>query len=932
MTTPKNTSLSDRARARIAAALGVLFLALILHDLYSYHALTLVKARSIHHLLSRVRSYVPLGALGIAIFVLAAGLALGIAFKKRKGIKRPSRGPHKIILYVPILLVLFAAALLWRRYRPEVPPVEWSAAASLLVLISLLFFTIFSKRKTLLLAHILLVAVTTVGLMAPRFFRSHENKVKLLEKRIDREEQSLIMKRDAFGKVVPDLLTKARTSAGETSYLFYKHLDDILSAKTPLDNSRAGILLDIPMSDNLTTLEGSPLVPAGTKKGVLAFPKFKGGTVLRNQKELDLEIESIGSITIRMKVSAGRYFRLYWNSEERLDADIGIQIPLGSPGEFHSYEVSESIVSISTLRRIKSIKHIFLMPSDRDADVEIESIRILNNLATRCKEKPFETGHENIGGEIRTVLFVRSPSEIAYSVTVPAESPVLLFGSAAADPRVPVLFQIALREKDREKLLFSEQRSQVREWKDYKLDLSPWAGRSVEILFRTASEEPNVGIWSNPTMLGTPPPRPNVVIYLIDALRADHLGAYGYKRNTSPRIDQFALQGTLFERAYSNGCKTKHSVPSLFSSNPITALGMWSNLSLLPESYPTLSEILQNEGYKTAAFHSGPNVGPFSGTHRGFCQLFEQQYFWNQGHARRESPKRTGEVLIGDSLFQWLDESFDRNFFLYIHTTDVHGPYNPPKEYFNFFSETGRPVRKSSIYDPPWLVNPTSDARTGLYDGEILYSDVQFGRFLDKLEGLGILGNTIIIFTSDHGEYFGEHGLWGHFPPPYVQGTHVPLLMVWPDGIPAGRRISSNVQLMDIMPTILDAAGEGSGFFIMQGRSLLPLARGSDDREFEERAVYVEGAYPGDASIHLGQFHFITEKNLIFDLSSDPAEKNYLNEFSLSFRLKSRLRSLAKMYRDAYSVLYRQMAGQKEQTYQIDAETLEQLKTLGYIR
>ena len=264
---------------------------------------------------------------------------------------------------------------------------------------------------------------------------------------------------------------------------------------------------------------------------------------------------------------------------------------------------------------------------------------------------------------------------------------------------------------------------------------------------------------------------------------------------------------------------------------------------------------------------------------------------------------------------------------------DAHGVYDPPEPYRHFYEslESATPVERNPVFDPDWISSPTREGRTALYDGEIAYGDHHFGRFVDMLADAGVLDNTIVIFTADHGEYLGEHRLWGHHPPPYAQGTHIPLLVVGP-GIPAGVRVAELVQIMDVLPTVLDAIGMAPDPVLFQGRSLLPLARGEQREAMGSRTVFIEAGQTRQLGFNSGDFLVLPEKNLIFDVTRDPAQEHYFNEFILDFRTKAIGRKLAKKYATTYSALHEIVSPVGGDALEVDPETLEQLRSLGYIQ
>jgi arylsulfatase A-like enzyme len=460
--------------------------------------------------------------------------------------------------------------------------------------------------------------------------------------------------------------------------------------------------------------------------------------------------------------------------------------------------------------------------------------------------------------------------------------------------------------------------------------MTPWAAKTVEITFETVAPRGGLGLWSNPVLVGAPAAVPNVVVYLVDCLRPDHLGAYGYDRNTSPVFDSLSARGVLFERAYSNGPNTKLSVPSLMTSNPVSATGVRYGPDVLPESFPTLAGLLRLMGFSTTAFATNGNAGPYSGTHRGFSTLFGGQRI-----VRAAGPRFTdsdAEALVGDLMAEWIGRNKDRNFFMYVHTMDAHGPYDPPEAYRYYYEalDSATPAVRDAWLDPDWVTEPTGEGRVALYDGEIAYGDKHFGRFLEMLDDAGVLDNTLILFMADHGEYFGEHRLWGHMSPCFRQGTRIPLLIVGP-GFPGGVRIGQNVQILDIMPTILDAVGFDPDPVLFQGESLVPLALGRGSERFDTRTLFVEGGLPGETALYLADYHLLPEKNLIFDLGTDPGERVYLNRFSLDFPLKSRARELVWQYHRTYDALHESLAPTGGDALEVDPKTLEQLRALGYI-
>jgi len=322
--------------------------------------------------------------------------------------------------------------------------------------------------------------------------------------------------------------------------------------------------------------------------------------------------------------------------------------------------------------------------------------------------------------------------------------------------------------------------------------------------------------------------RPNVIIYLVDALRSDRLGAYGCPRGLSPRLDAMAEQGVVFTDMTAQSSWTKAAVASIFTGIWPRAHGVNGPDDRLPEHLPTIAERLHDAGYRTGAVVANAYVGrPF-----GFARGFDHFEYLEYGKGRSD--------VVGDRVESWLN-TLDKTapFFLYIHAIDPHAPYAPPDTFRERFapdvedSTVGRVeiVRGIVLGDVEPTAGLERDLRA-LYDAEVAANDASFGRLLDLLEADGRLEDTLVIFTSDHGEAFGEHGSWTHGLDLYNEVLAVPLVIRLPGGSEAGRRVTAPVQHIDLLPTILDQCGV-EGLLTLPGSSLVTgdgLAAVGEDR------------------------------------------------------------------------------------------------------
>lgn len=317
------------------------------------------------------------------------------------------------------------------------------------------------------------------------------------------------------------------------------------------------------------------------------------------------------------------------------------------------------------------------------------------------------------------------------------------------------------------------------------------------------------------------PRRPNVIFLSVDTLRADHLGIYGYPRNTSPHLDQLLSRGTLFRDASTNIPLTNPSFCSLFTSRYPHQIGATRNgIRMLPNN-ETLPQILQRHGYQTAAILSNwPLKAHLSGLEPGF-DLYDDNFFqkrWLIFHTERDAQGVTEQAAA------WLAAGPTQPFFLWVHYSDPHAPYLHHKE----FSFRSPPRRLESHY--------VDD-----YDSEIAYTDYWIGQLLEALSAAPFASRTLIVFLADHGESLGEHSYLGHGRNLYQPSLRVPLGFIGP-GIPLGRRLDFPVQLLDLAPTLLAYLDLPAGSKML-GLNLLPLIQ-EGTPPADRRPIYFE-TYPG---------------------------------------------------------------------------------------
>jgi arylsulfatase A-like enzyme/uncharacterized membrane protein YozB (DUF420 family) len=424
---------------------------------------------------------------------------------------------------------------------------------------------------------------------------------------------------------------------------------------------------------------------------------------------------------------------------------------------------------------------------------------------------------------------------------------------------------------------------------------------------------------------GAVPTSRNLVLISLDTLRADRLGLHGYERDTSPKLDAWSRESFVFERASSAGNSTVGAHHAIFRSRV-------ASRAMLPGNpAPTLAEILRARGFRTAAFTDGGTMSASMGFARGF------EHFDDGNEGLAESlPK----------LLPWLEQaaSGDLPFYLFVHSFDVHLPYDPPAPYdVRFFPEYRGIVRGETTLpllrgvrrifgqvglEKPVELGPRERRKVqALYDGEILKTDSLLARLLERLAASDLRDDTLVVVLSDHGEEFWEHGSVLHSHTLYEELLHVPLLLRVPRWRDRARPVPERVSMLDVLPTLLELLDVPAPAGL-RGRSLVPLMRG---RGRPPEPILAEGhPYGRDLqSVTLGSYKLIrsleTGKSELYDLEADPRERQDLS----TSKPAERDRLLA--------VLDGQLGGRYappdplERPEALPAETRRRLEELGYL-
>ncbi|MCC6697019.1 MAG: sulfatase [Candidatus Hydrogenedentes bacterium] len=355
---------------------------------------------------------------------------------------------------------------------------------------------------------------------------------------------------------------------------------------------------------------------------------------------------------------------------------------------------------------------------------------------------------------------------------------------------------------------------------------------------------------------------PNILIVLIDTLRPDHLGCYGYARDTSPHIDALAAEGVRLTKMISQSSWTRPAVASLFTSTYPSVHGAVDRADILPEEMITLPEILQGAGYETAGFMTNLNCLPMWGFGAGFQSFVEID---------ANAVSGTKDQRAADAVIEALRAAARQPWFYYVHFFGPHTPYDPPVPFNTRF------LSQESQGDAA----AAEDARQiALYDGAIAFSDEQFGRIAAALKDLGMYEDTLIIVVADHGEALGDHGGWGHGTTLYDEQIRIPFVVKLPRGQTSIGVRDGLAELIDVAPTVLDFAGLPAPE-AFQGRSLRDMLNGApaqDRPAFSSLLLADNNLYSARDPRWKYIFDVTAQRPAWFDTWADPAELRPLKQ------------------------------------------------------
>lgn len=472
--------------------------------------------------------------------------------------------------------------------------------------------------------------------------------------------------------------------------------------------------------------------------------------------------------------------------------------------------------------------------------------------------------------------------------------------------------------------------------------------------------------------------RPNIILLVMDSVRAANVSCYGYERPTTPNIDALATEGVLFEQAISMGCWTLPVHASLFTGLYPLSHGITISKNALPDDFPTLAGHLNELGYETACFSNNAYVSELTNLTQRFDTVedvwrvsnprgIKRTKMWRLrkwleqfGPAtkpiiavtrwlqraraflkRRRRQGDKGARLTNQKIESWLTESrdVDKPFFMFVNYMEPHEPYNPPQPYDRrFMPKRFAPRRVAQVGNNKEVIRQTADRKRfednleiirALYDGELCYLDRRIGELIELMSARDLLDDTVLIVTSDHGESLGEHEHIGHRTALYEQLVHVPLVIRYPARFQPGTRCKEQVSLMDLYPTILELAGAERSSFSTNGTHSLLAPPGFEKRPY----VIAENTAPKSMNgvvarmLRTDRYKLIwrsDEQHELYDLLEDPVER---------VNLIASKPDLARELQEQLMAWMNSLGNQRVETGEAhyDAAIQEHLQKLGYV-
>ena len=601
----------------------------------------------------------------------------------------------------------------------------------------------------------------------------------------------------------------------------------------------------------LTRTEDALRLTLTDANGPSFIPLTRGGRRLTGRIYIDLpdwRPEDWASVLVRARTSdeIGTTIGLFFN--RRVAGDFVDVIRDGSV-QTYLLQAERALGRLSGPWRQLAIG----VTADEPASIDILSVSLVPKEATFA-DAPVGVRSEARNEAHRRALYMHTPGRVEYRVQVP-EAGRLDVGLGVVRVDAPVTFRITVGPGGgAAETLLEETYVDQEEWAQRSVDLSKWAGQTVQLALEAdADDAGTVALWAAPMLSGVAETdKPNVVFYVIDGAGADFMSVYGYNRRTTPNLERLAAQGAVFEHAYSNSAWTNPSTTSFMTSLHHSVLGGIRGVQdPLPDQVVTMAQHFHRHGYQTGVFTANPYAGSLGGLQRG-VDVFRD---------KNAQVGSASSVELHEDFWRWREAYPAEPYWVHFQTTDVHPPWTALAPFAGLFigpesreanndqwqqtrTVPGFPgpsaISRQQTFFRELGIDPKAfhNATRGQYDEAMAHNDYQLGRLVEHLEAAGEWDRTLLIVASDHGHPAGGYPRFGRGlmdpPPPDWEGalfgafrSHIPMIFIWPGRIAGGQRFSEPVSMIDMLPTVLELTGLPMPD-VMQGQSLAPLLLGEE--------------------------------------------------------------------------------------------------------
>jgi arylsulfatase A-like enzyme len=573
----------------------------------------------------------------------------------------------------------------------------------------------------------------------------------------------------------------------------------------------------------------------------------------------------------------------------------------GGIGNFGQAQRVEDLTAVTIL---------VVVPPEKEKEgvtLDVDFVHVLDGKVEFAKATAATTTLER-RGILHQGMYVNTTAALSYALVAPEKARLLAGVTCLTE--APIDLTVAVTCEGKRTQLRAMPVSDPSKIESLDVDLAPFAGKKITLTLEAADQgDPGVLFLLQPIVYGKHKEGvKDVLLYFCDTLRADGLGCYGNQRGTTPNLDQIASEGVRFERCFSQGPWTYVSMPSSLSSLFPSVDGVRTGGEQIPDSCTTMAEAFRDAGYMTCALIRNDFVGRTTHTEQGFDFFYSPAAIGAQApaaligllRAAGQNPDAAGAGGNGNGfnsgssrdLFTtvepWLAKYKDIPFFLYLHSVEPHGPYNPPKEELaKFGGEEARtkflavdanamamtpkggpnafangfpnvnppaapaakptPVANAADYPAGSVarqfadlgIDPAAHALLGrdLYDASVHYMDAYVEKVVGRMKELGLWDQMVFSFNADHGEEFFDHNNSGHGHSVFAELNHVPWILRAPGVLPAGKVVKDNAMNLDLAPTLLGLVGLAPAES-MQGRSLAESLK--DDEPFAPTMVVTE--------------------------------------------------------------------------------------------